>query len=65
MLNKLENKRAGTKLAFYLKFLNAKKELFSEIEDNHLIEQLYTCPSCGQLTQSEGQCAFCRMISLK
>jgi len=65
MLNKLENKRAGIKLAFYLKFLNAKKELFSEIEDNHLIEQLYTCPSCGQLTQSEGQCAFCRMISLK
>ena len=65
LLNNLENKRAGTKLAFYLKFLNAKKELFSEIEDYHLIEQLFTCPSCGQLTQREGLCTFCRMISAK
>jgi uncharacterized protein (TIGR00269 family) len=63
LLNKLENERAGSKLAFYLKFLNAKKELFSENEDNQLIEQLHTCPSCGQLTQTEGLCAFCRMIS--
>lgn len=65
LLNKLENKRAGVKLAFYLKFLNAKKELFPEIEENQTPLQLYTCLSCGQLTQNEGLCAFCRLISHK
>lgn len=63
LLNKLENKRAGAKLAFYLKFLDAKNQLFAEDNQNQKSIQLFTCPTCGQPTQKEGKCAFCRLVS--
>lgn len=63
ILNQLENKRAGTKLAFYLKFLNAKEELFSKREIENFKDELFPCPICGQPTPNPGMCTFCRMAT--
>ncbi|PKO11307.1 MAG: tRNA(Ile)-lysidine synthetase [Chloroflexi bacterium HGW-Chloroflexi-2] len=63
LLNQLEHQRAGTKLAFYLKFLNARKELFSDLENEKYIEELFSCPTCGQPTPKPGNCTFCRMVT--
>lgn len=62
LLNQLEHKRAGTKLAFYLKFLNAKKDLFPKYEIEHLKDELFPCAVCGQPTTAPGKCTFCRMV---
>ncbi len=62
LLNQLEHDRPGTKLAFYIKFLQAKNSLFSEDYSTNA-EELFLCPNCGQPTQQPGDCAFCRLIS--
>jgi tRNA-5-methyluridine54 2-sulfurtransferase len=62
ILNKMENDRPGAKLSFYLSFLQAKEAgLFAENADRAK-ENLHSCPSCGQLTTTPGECAFCRMV---
>ncbi len=63
LLNQLEHDRAGSKLAFYLKFLSAKPSLFAgdKLEDPN--DELLICPTCGQPTQNSGNCAFCRMVT--
>ncbi len=63
LLNQLEHQRAGTKLAFYLKFLKAKKELFSSQEGDHFTDEKFSCPICGQPTPNPGNCTFCRMVT--
>ncbi len=63
LLNQLEHQRAGSKLAFYLKFLRAKKELFADLEDVNYLDELFSCPACGQPTPKPGNCAFCRMVT--
>ena len=63
LLNQLEHQRAGTKLAFYLKFLKAKKELFSSQEGDHFTDEIFSCPICGQPTPNPGNCTFCRMVT--
>ncbi len=61
LLNKLESDRPGAKLAFYLKYLEARAAgLFIQPEDAP--QAMYHCPSCGQPTQYEGKCSFCRMM---
>ncbi len=62
LLNRLEADRPGAKLAFYLKFLEARAsgQLFIQPEDAP--QAMYHCPSCGQPTQYEGKCSFCRII---
>ena len=61
LLNQLETERPGAKLAFYLKFLDARASgLFIQPAD--VPQPLYNCPSCGQPTQYEGKCSFCRMM---
>ena len=61
VLNRLENDRPGSKLTFYLRFLEARSEgLFSEQAQER--QELHPCPNCGQLTSAPGLCAFCRMI---
>ncbi|GAB4485765.1 MAG: TIGR00269 family protein [Anaerolineales bacterium] len=61
LLNRLETDHPGAKLAFYLKFLEARAGgLFIRPEDAP--QAMYYCPSCGQPTQYEGKCSFCRMI---
>jgi uncharacterized protein (TIGR00269 family) len=62
LLNKLEADRPGAKLNFYLSFLKAKENgLFAQQADPE-VENLHTCPSCGQPTSAPGFCAFCRLI---
>ena len=59
VLNQLENSSPGSKLRFYLGFLERMKGL---IEDSGK-EQLKGCIKCGQLTTSE-ICAYCRLVEL-
>ena len=63
ILNQMEHDRTGTKLAFYLKFLNAKPSLFAGENYQPLNNELFVCPDCGQPTQKQGICAFCRMVA--
>ena len=58
VLNRLEAERRGAKLQFYLGFLRAREQgVFQSAQEQ---VQLNTCPTCGQPTAVEGQCAFCR-----
>jgi tRNA-5-methyluridine54 2-sulfurtransferase len=62
VLNKMEGDSPGTKLAFYLSFLQAKQAgLFSSKADER-IEFIHSCPTCDQPTTAPGECAFCRML---
>lgn len=64
LLNKIEHDHAGSKLAFYIKFLNAKNKLFPESDDTKSNETpLFTCKTCSQPTTKPGDCSFCRMIN--
>ncbi len=63
ILNKMEIDRPGTKLSFYLSFLQAKQDgMFSPDADREA-QTLHTCPTCGQSTTAPDECAFCRMIA--
>ncbi len=59
VLNQLEEERPGTKLQFYLNFLQAKQDGLLSQAREHLI--LLSCPTCGQPTTADGECVFCRM----
>lgn len=61
-LNQLETARPGTKLIFYLNFLEAKKSGNLFIEQSLGQSQLHPCLKCGQPTSAPGLCSFCRMI---
>lgn len=62
LLNQLETDRPGAKLAFYLRFLEAKATgSFSVPAEPGLT--LFACVRCGQPTSNEGLCSFCRMIA--
>jgi len=61
-LNTLEANQPGTKLQFYLSFLQAKAGgLFAENADPE-IEAIHACLSCGSPTSAPGECAFCRLV---
>lgn len=63
-LNHIEHEHAGTKLSFYLKFLNARKILFQGAKQDMISTQtLYSCQTCNQPTTKPGECSFCRVIS--
>lgn len=61
-LNQLENVRPGTKLTFYLRFLEAKQsgELF--VQKDIAQAHLHPCEKCGQPTSAPELCSFCRML---
>jgi uncharacterized protein (TIGR00269 family) len=61
-LNQLENVRPGTKLTFYLRFLEARQsgELF--IQKDVAKMNLHPCEKCGQPTSAPQLCSFCRMF---
>jgi uncharacterized protein (TIGR00269 family) len=61
-LNQLETARPGTKLTFYLNFLEAKSDGNLFIEQSVGQSQLHPCLKCGQPTSAPGLCSFCRMI---
>ncbi|HET6846219.1 MAG TPA: arginosuccinate synthase [Anaerolineales bacterium] len=61
VLNHMENDNPGTKLNFYLSFLEAKEQgIFADRDEE--TTPLGSCPSCGQPTSAPGVCSFCRMI---
>lgn len=65
ILNKMEADRPGTKLSFYVMFLEAKeKGLFAPQADPGL-EHLHACDNCGQPTTAPGLCAFCRLVRVE
>lgn len=61
-LNQLETVRPGTKLTFYLRFLEARQsgELF--IQKDKEAAHIHPCEKCGQPTSAPGLCSFCRML---
>jgi uncharacterized protein (TIGR00269 family) len=60
LLNRLEMRSSGAKLAYYLTYLQAKDEgLFTMPEEPPLTDQ--ECERCGQPTTAGGICAFCRL----
>jgi uncharacterized protein (TIGR00269 family) len=59
ILNQLERRSPGTKMQFYLSFLQAREEgLFREEKPE---AEFATCRRCGQPTTAEDLCAFCRL----
>ena len=64
LINKIEEEQPGTKLAFYVGFLNAKeKGAFHELQDAGRDGSLHPCPNCGQPTTGADVCAFCRSFN--
>lgn len=62
LLNQMESQRPGAKLAFYIKFLDARDAgLFAERAAARP-DRMFNCPVCGQPTAYEGACSFCRMM---
>ena len=61
MLNQLEQDSPGIKLLFYQNFLKARAQHNLFVEADAL--PLLTCPTCGQPTTHDGNCAFCRAWS--
>ncbi len=61
-LNQLENVRPGTKLTFYLRFLEARQsgELFIQRDSKQA--HIHPCEKCGQPTSAPQLCSFCRMF---
>ncbi len=60
VLNSMEAKRPGTKLAFFLSFLRAKESgIFANGHTDDRSE-LRNCQSCGQPTTAPDICAYCR-----
>ncbi|GAB4492125.1 MAG: TIGR00269 family protein [Anaerolineales bacterium] len=62
LLNRLEADRPGAKLAFYVRFLEARAGGLFAAQQAAAAPPLFTCPTCGQPTAYEGQCSFCRMV---
>ena len=62
LLNRLETDKPGSKLTFYLRFLEAREQgLFTEPTQTAV--DLHACSSCGQPTSNDDKCSFCRMIA--
>ena len=62
ILNKLEVDHPGTKLQFYVGFLNARQAgLFTPGESGDEEGGRNLCPSCGQPTTSSGLCSYCKV----
>lgn len=65
MLNRLENDHPGTKLQFYVGFLNARENgLFPSRQDANEDGALHICTRCGQPTTKDGLCSYCRIVNL-
>jgi uncharacterized protein (TIGR00269 family) len=61
VLNRMENENPGTKLNFYLRFLDAREQgLFAQTDEQ--APRLHACGVCAQPTSAPGMCSFCRMI---
>ena len=62
-LNEWDEEHPGTKLRFYLKYLNAiSKGAFPDRQEAAKALSRHSCPGCGQPTSTGGLCAFCRLF---
>jgi uncharacterized protein (TIGR00269 family) len=61
LLNQLERNSPGSKLSFYLSFLQAKEEGRVRFKEEEA-PPLHACQRCGQPTTAPGYCAFCRLV---
>ncbi len=61
LLNRLETDKPGSKLIFYLRFLDARQSGLFHMPTEAPVE-LHPCTNCGQPTTADGLCSFCRMI---
>jgi len=59
-LNQMEHDAPGTKLQFYTKFVQAKKEGLIRSDSEAEREMTY-CVQCGRPTMADGLCRFCRL----
>ncbi len=64
LLNKLEKDHPGTKLQFYVGFLNARGQGLFQPAKTFEPERLHLCPNCGQPTTKDGLCSYCKIVSL-
>jgi uncharacterized protein (TIGR00269 family) len=64
LLNKLEVDHPGTKLQFYVGFLNARQQGLFQVKENDIDEggRLF-CPNCGQPTPTGGLCSYCKITA--
>jgi uncharacterized protein (TIGR00269 family) len=63
LINKIEEDQPGSKLAFYVGFLNARERgAFKDLPEAQKAAALHACPSCGQPTINDSLCAFCRTV---
>ncbi len=61
LLNQAENRSPGTKLSFYLKFLEVRRN-GSFIHKDEIRPELHPCTLCGQPTSAPDLCSFCRLV---
>ena len=59
ILNRLERSSRGTKMQFYLSFLQAKRD--GLMTPSEPMSEIGECEECGQPTTAGGICAFCRL----
>jgi uncharacterized protein (TIGR00269 family) len=63
VLNRMEAEHPGTKMQFYVQFLQARAVLFPAAMQEADRSDLHPCPQCGQPTSREGICSFCKLVN--
>lgn len=62
-LNQLEDRMPGTKLRFYVNYVQAiEKGAFPDRQETSEELAAKRCPICGQPTTTGGLCTFCRLV---
>jgi hypothetical protein len=65
-LNMLEDEQTGFKSQFYLGYLRALEAgVFPQPQESAEKLEQKRCKNCGQPTQSDGLCTFCRLVGSK
>ncbi len=66
LLNQMEDQQTGFKAQFYLGYLRALEQgIFPQQQEDAEVLEKKRCGHCGQPTQSDGLCTFCRLVSSK
>jgi len=61
LLNQLEARSPGAKLAFYREFVRARQKGHITFAEEEARPEMHDCEVCGQPTTAPGRCAFCRL----
>jgi hypothetical protein len=61
----MEDQQTGFKAQFYLGYLRALEQgIFPQQQEDAEVLEKKRCGHCGQPTQSDGLCTFCRLVSI-